>query len=161
MKKIKILLSDSTSHIENEEYFPLRVMFEPKTDDIRHAGFYYGDEDLLELASAGDSDVLKLMQLTICHHYSILESGYDYNSIDISDENLSLELPDHTECDTFMVSIYDNCIVIKLSSEEPTKFCKSGQLLFGIIDSGCIESIIVTEMTAENIEHTLNELSLQ
>ena len=161
MKIIKIKLTNNSSHIENEDYFSLRVVYESSTENIQHIGFYNSEEDLLELAVDKDSCLLQKLQMIICHHYSINDFPFDINSIDIKDEEIELKLQDHNECQSFYMHVYSNCAVITLSDTKASKHIKCGQILFGLNDADKIHSIIVTGLTKEDINHVKNELSLQ
>ena len=158
--KILIRLTDLPSHIENEVYFPLRVVYNTATYDVRHAGFYKGSTDLLELAIAGDPGVIKYILLTICHHYSISDSCFDYSSIVPSDDEVILRLTDHNKCSVFHMDVYNNCAVIRLTKTGPSRYIKCGQVLFGIDGTNNICLLIVTDLTDDNIRHTVNELEI-
>ncbi len=162
MKTIELILTNKSSHIENEDYFPLRVIYEASSENIQHIGFYYGDEDLLELCVAKDTGMLQRLQMTLCHHYSVIDNDYDIEGVVTTVEDIILELPDHNECGVFDMHIYNNCAVITLSEEIPAKLVKCGQVVFGINeDQNSILSIIVTGLAKETIDHITNELSLQ
>ena len=161
MNDIKVVLSNIDSHIKDEDYFPLSVSYDTIAEEVRHVGFYKNDDDLLELTVAKDSGRLITILLTICHHYSIEDSCFDYSSILPSNDDVTILLPDHNECDTFNMIVYTNCVVIHISVIKPSKYVKCGQVLFGIDSSNQICSLIVTEITETNINHIINELSLQ
>ena len=161
MNDITVKFNNTISHIEHEEYFPLRVVYDVITSEIHHIGFYYGDEDLLELAVVKDTGILKHMQVSICHHYSTVDSCFDYANLITTDEEVIIQLPDHNECDVFNMTIYNNCIDIKISNNDATHFAKSGQLLFGLDNTDSISRIVVTEVSKTDAEYVINELSYQ
>ncbi len=161
MNNVNLKLTNKSSYIKNEDFFSLRVVYESSSENIQHIGFYNGDEDLLELSVDKDSGLLQKLQITICHHFSIDDSPFDIGKINTTDEEISLELPDHNECNTFYMHVFNNCAVISLSDNKPTKHVLCGQVLFGIDDANNILSIIVTDLTTDDINHIKNELSLQ
>ena len=161
MNDIKVVLSNNGSHIKNEDYFPLSILYDTMTEEVRHAGFYKDDDDLLEIAVAKDSGEIKTIQITICHHYSVMDSCFDYSDIELAEDDVCFQLPDHIECPGFNMIIYKNSIVIKLANITPVKHIKCGQVLFGIDDANNIGLLVVTSMTESDIDHTINELSLQ
>lgn len=161
MNNIKVKLNNSNSHIEHEDYFPLRVVYDVKTNEIHHVGFYNEDEDLLELAVANNSGALKHLQVSICHHYSTVDACFDYNNLNTIGEDLVIQLSDHNNCNVFDMTIYNNCIDIKLSNNEATHFVKSGQVLFGLNNSNSISRVVVTDVSKADVDHVINELSFQ
>lgn len=161
MKRIKLKLTNIASQIENEDFFSLRVTYNSSSENIQHIGFYNGNEDLLELIVDKDSGLLQRIQLTLCNHYSFDDTPLDTGSFELNDEEVYLELLDHIECGSFNMNVYNNCAAIKLSDITPLKYVKCGQVVFGLDDSKNILSIIVTELTIDNINHIRNELLLQ
>lgn len=53
------------SHIEDEEYFPIRVAYDPSIESIRLVGFYYEDTDLLEFTVDRETGAVKKMQIVV------------------------------------------------------------------------------------------------
>lgn len=161
MKNITLILTAKSSCIENEDYFSLRVVFDSSSESIQHIGFYNGTEDLLELSVSKDTGLLQKLQMTICHHYSIDNVSLDIGNIDTTNEEISLELPDHNECESFFMHVYNNCAVITLSDNTPTKRVKCGQVVFCLDDAQNILSIVITGLIQDDIDHIKNELLLQ
>ena len=159
--RILIKLTNISSHIENEEFFSLRVVFDHDANHVRYAGFYYGCDDLLELAVDRDSGMLRSILLTICNHYSIFDSCFDYGNIVPSDEEVIIRLTDHNECSVFNMDVFNNSAVIKVSETVPSKYVKCGQVLFGIDDNSNICIFIVTELNDDNVRHIAYELESQ
>lgn len=161
MNNIKFILTNKSSNIDNEDYFPLRVVYESSSENLQHIGFYNGDEDLLELSVDKDTKSLQKLQITICHHYLIDDTSFSIESLNTTDEDILFELPDHNECESFYMHVYSNCAVISLSDNKPTNYVMCGQVLFGVNDTHKILSIIVTGLTENDINHIRDELSLQ
>ncbi len=157
----RLLFADKiiNSHIENEEYFPLRVVYDSSIENTQFVGFYCGDSDLLELSIDTDSKVIKKLQLVICNHYDFTNDGF-INDFDCSSGSIGFDFTQHNDCDLFHVTVYTNAVKVILSDAEPTKYFSCGQVVFGILDDNIISSVIVTGMSASEIEHTKSELLL-
>lgn len=158
---IRIKLTNTESHIENEDYFSLRIVYDSSVEGIRHIGFYYEDEDLLEISVNKESCMIKRIQVTLCHHYTIVDDLFDISSITPVNEEVKLELPDHNDCNYFNMAIYKNCVDIHLSDLKSSKYIRCGQTMFGLDQNDNIVSLIVTELTETDREHILSELSQQ
>lgn len=161
MKDVLISLKNIPSHIEIEDYFSLRVVYDSSVEGIRFIGFYNNDEDLLEISVNKDTGSLKKIQITICHTYQIINSNLDINSIIPNFSDLELIMPDHNECPAFMLEIYKDCASINLSQTPPSRYAKCGQAFFGIDNANNIVSIIVTQLTEADRSHIIEELSMQ
>lgn len=158
---IKIRLTDIQSHIENEDYFSLRIVYDSSIEGIRHIGFYNADDDLLEIAVNKNTNMLKRIQVTLCHHYSIIDNVFDVSGVTTINEDVCLELSDHNDCSCFNMKVYKNSAVLVLSNAITTKYVKCGQVLFGLDSEENISTLIVSELTKSDIEHIKNELLLQ
>lgn len=161
MKNTIITLKNIPSHIEIEDYFSLRVVYDSSVEGICHIGFYNIDEDLLEISVNKDTGILKKIQVTICHNYKIIDTDLDISNIIPDSSDLKFELPDHNECTAFMMEIYNDSAYIKLYQDPASRYIKCGQVLFGLSDANNIVSLIVTGLTETERTHITNELSLQ
>lgn len=74
--------------------------------------------------------------------------------------SISIDLPQHNECDDFYVRVYKNAVNIKLSSEPVQKVIKCGKAIFGITGKNDLAEISVIEMSENEIVHTIEELKL-
>jgi hypothetical protein len=160
MNQITIYDDKQTSRVELEEYFPLRIVFDPAIGHNRFVGFYYGDKSLLEFTVDRQSGIVRQFQIVICENYQIKDSKRD---IPVASETgvIALNYPAHFDCDTFILSAYRNCVEIALSSEAANEHYAVGQVLFGINRTHELVSIIVTGVTEEEMSHLENELLQQ
>ena len=159
MNRLLFTSTNKSSHVEIEDYFPLRVVYESSIEDTQFVGFYYGDSDLLELSIDNDSKIIKKLQLVICNHYVFTNDVFN-NDLNCLSGSIGFDYTQHNECEAFQVTVYTNAVIIKLSDAEPKKYFSCGQVVFGFLDDNEVSSVIVTGMSAREIEHTKSELSL-
>ena len=146
------------SHIEDEEYFPLRVVYTPSIETIRFVGFYYGDTDLLEFTVDKATGAVRKMQIVVCSHFHFADDEYLPEEAD--DAVLYLKYAQHTDCNTFQLTVFKNAVQVIVSEKPASVFSKCGQIIYGISSSGELVSVLVTNMSVENIAHTKAELSI-
>lgn len=146
------------SHIENEDYFSLRVIYNPSIDSIRFVGFYYGDTDLLEFTVDRMTGLIREMQIVVCSHFQIVDEEYFPEETD--DAILYFKYPQHTDCSAFQLTVFKNAVRVIISDEAASVFSRCGQVIYGMSSSGELVSVLVTNMSAEDIAHTQSELSI-
>lgn len=146
------------SHIEDEEYFPLRVVYDPSIESIRFVGFYYEDTDLLEFTVDRETGAVKKMQIVPCSHFQFVDDEYVPEEAD--DAALYFKHAPHTDCSTFRLTVFKNAVQVIVSEKNASVFSKCGQVIYGISSSGELVSVLVANMSSENIAHTRSELSI-
>lgn len=146
------------SHIEDEEYFPLRVVYDPSIESIRFVGFYYEDTDLLEFTVDRETGAVKKMQIVLCSHFQFVDDEYQPEEAD--DAMLYFKYAQHTDCSTFQLTVFKNAVQVIVSEKNASVFSKCGQVIYGISSSGELVSVLVANMSSENIAHTRSELSI-
>ncbi|MBQ3952548.1 MAG: hypothetical protein II803_00970 [Firmicutes bacterium] len=146
------------SHIENEDYFPLRVVYDPSIESIRFIGFYYKDTDLLEFTVDRETGAVKEMQIVVCSHFQFVDN--EFLTEDASEAVIHLNYAQHNDCDVFNLTVFRNAVQIIVSSQTASMFSKCGQVTYGMSAAGDLVSVLVTNMSAEDIAHTQSELSI-
>lgn len=146
------------SHIEDEVYFPLRVVYDPSIESIRFVGFYYGNTDLLEFTVDRETGLIKKMQIVVCNHFQFVDDEYFPEEAD--DAVLYLKYAQHIDCNTFRLTVFKNAVQVIVSDETASVFSRCGQVTYGISSSGELVSVIVANMSVEDIAHTKAELSI-
>lgn len=146
------------SHIEDEEYFPLRVVYDPSIESIRFVGFYYEDTDLLEFTVDRETGAVKEMQIVVCSHFHFVDDEYVPEEAD--DAALYFKYAQHTDCSAFRLTVFKNAVQVIVSEKNASVFSKCGQVIYGISSSGELVSVLVANMSSENIAHTRSELSI-
>jgi hypothetical protein len=146
------------SHIVNEEYFPLRVVYDPSIESIRFVGFYYKDTDLLEFTVDRKTGAVKEMQIVVCSHFQFVNNIFppEYASESV----IHLDYAQHNDCDVFNVTVFRNAVQIIVSSQTVAGISKCGQVTYGISATGELVSVLVSNMSTEDITHTKAELSI-
>ena len=145
------------SHIEDEEYFPLRVVYDPSIESIRYVGFYFGDTDLLEFTVDRKTGLVRKMQIVVCSHFQFVDE--EYLPEETADAVLYFNYAKHTDCSTFRLTIFNNSVQVIISDINASVFYRCGQVIYGLSSTGELISVLVTDMSAEDIAHTQSELS--
>ena len=146
------------SHIENEEYFPLRVVYDSSIDSIRFIGFYYNDTDLLEFTVDRETGFVRKMQIVVCSHFQFEDA--EYFPEDVGESKVYLDYAQHNDCSIFKLTVFKNAVQVVVSDKTASTFSRCGQVTYGMSSSGELISVLVSEMTTEDIDHTKAELSI-
>ncbi len=144
------------SHIENEEYFPLRVVYNSSIDSIRYVGFYYKDTDLLEFAVDRETGLVRIMQIVVCSHFQYMDD--EYMTGDADNAKVYLDYAQHNDCSNFKLTVFKNAVQIIISDKTASEFFICGQITYGVSSSGELISVLISNMSAEEITHTKTEL---
>lgn len=159
MNSIIIQKNFLDSQIVNEDYFAVKVVYDPSVESTKYVGFYFGDTDLLEFAIDRENNIVKRFQLVLCNHFEILDSEFLSTKI-VEEGGISIDLPQHNECNDFNVRVYKNAVNIKFSCEPVQKTIKWGKVLYGITGKNDLAVISVIEMSEKEIVHAVEELKL-
>ena len=157
MSKITFLNDTQSSYTEREDYFSLRVVYDPSIGNNRFIGFYYHDTDLLEFTVNRQTDLVKEMQIVISNHYEVINENRPIPMASGAG-SICLSHPQHNDCDTFAMKIYNNCFEIIISSKPTEKYFSMGQILFGFDNEENLVSLIVTDVSEADINHAITEL---
>ena len=144
------------SHIENEEYFPLRVVYNSSIDSIRFVGFYYKDTDLLEFTVERETGLVRKMQIVVCSHFQFVDA--EYMAEDTETAKVYLNYAQHNDCSNFRLTVFKNAVQIIVSDKIASAFCKYGQVTYGVSSSGELISVLISNLSADDITHTKAEL---
>ena len=158
MNSISYINSEISSHIVNEDYFAIKVVYDSSIELTKYIGFYYGDTDFLEFAIDRNSHIIKKFQLVVCNHFEIIDD--DLSTAPIYESGcISINLPQHNDCNAFIVYVYRNAVDILLSRSPVNRIIRCGQVLFGLTNNYELVNITVLEMSASEISHTKEELN--
>lgn len=158
--KNNIIIEPGTvlSYIENEEYFPLRVVYDQSIESIRFIGFYFDNNDLLEFTVDRETGLIRKMQIVVCSHFKFVDEEYLLE--EAADAVLFLNYAQHTDCNTFRLTVFKNAVQVIISDKDASAFFRCGQVIYGISSSGELISVLITNMSSEDIAHTQSELLL-
>ena len=146
------------SHIEDVEYFPLRVVYDPSIESIRFVGFYYKDTDLLEFTVDRKTGSVRKLQIVVCSHFQFADG--EYLPEDANESIINLNYAQHNDCSIFKLTVVRNAVRVTVSDKTASFFSRCGQITYGMSASGELISVLVANMSAENIAHTKDELSI-
>ena len=139
-----------------EDYFPAIVEFSSEELNNRFPEFNYKDTDMSELSVHPETSALKRFTLTLCNHYEIFETALDYPSFE--EGLLFIKGPDSTECNTFLLQIYNNGVRIKLSDSPVNKSIKTGNLILSLSENNELISVIISDLSEAELSHIKREL---
>lgn len=157
MSSIMVHSGALNSFIELEEYFALKVVYDPSVESTRYVGFYYRDTDLLELSVDRETGKIKKLQIVICNHFDMVDECLQSTG-SFEEGRITFHLPQHNECDTFNVLVYRDAIKIILSSRPTQRIIKCGHVLFGLSDDDRLTAVSVINMSSDEINHAVDEL---
>ena len=158
MSSVSFLSNIIDLHVVNEDYFPVKAVYDPYVGSNEYVGFYFGDTDLLEFSADRETGSIKKITLVLCNHYEVLDT--DFQSATVCESgSISLDLPQHNECDSFIVRVYRNAVDILLSQTTVQRIVKCGQVLFGLSDDNELVSVTFIEMSETDVAHTIEELN--
>ena len=135
-------------------------MYDSSIENTKYVGFYFDDTDLLEFSVDKNTNIIKKFQLVVCNHFKLFDEDL-LPASSFEEGCIAFNLPPHNDCDVFKAHIYNNAVKIILSSKPVCKIIKCGQVLFGLSKEDNLVDVSVAEMSAQNISHTIKELSLE
>ena len=146
------------SEFIQEDYFPVIIEFSNEELNNLFIEFNYQDSDMFELSVNPNTFEIKRFSLTLCNHYAIKDASMKIP--DYEEGALSFIGPTTTECSLFEVVVYNDGVEIRTSAEPASRHLKSGQLLFALTDKGELASVLITDLTPDNLNHIKTELSI-
>ncbi len=158
MKYTFIKNKKSSSVFIAEEYFPIIIEFSKEELNNHFIEFSYQDTDMFEFSVDPESKDLKRFSLTLCNHYSI-ETGKIKKPASL-DSSIAITGPEKMECDTFVVKVYEDGILIEISTNPATKHLRCGQLIFGLTDSDELVTLHIMDLSSSDISHIKKELTI-
>ena len=112
---------------------------------------------MFELSVNPETYELKRFSLTLCNHYSF-EDGL-LSLPEYVEGTIAIEGPLKTECSTFSVTVYNDGVYIKTSSDSPTVYIKCGNIIFSIANNNELSSVLIVGLTDDEIAHVKTELT--
>ena len=76
----------------------------------------------------------------------------------VEEGGISIDLPQHNECNDFNICVYKNAVNIRFSCEPVQKTIKCDKALYGITGKNDLAEISVIEMSENEIVHAIEEL---
>ena len=154
---INLLTKTSYASVECKEYFPLYLWFDTSIENIEHIGLYHEDTALLEFSVDSNTKEIRKMVLTLNKNYKIMQSETVFPS-DCMNGTIALLMDQHINCPVFCTTVYQNGIVITLSENIVNKSYRMDKIIVSADEDGNIVKIFVTDLTPDEINHTIREL---
>ena len=142
-----------------EEYFAAIINYSSEELNNHFIEFKYKNTDMFEISVHPETHVIKRFTLTLCSHFTVIDN--DISVPNYADGTIMIDGPDSTECKTFMVNIYNDGMLIKLSSQKTNVYCKSGNLIFAIGDNSELTDVYVINLSIADVNHAKNELCME
>jgi len=144
------------SNIVLKEFFPLIVSFSDVELNNSFIEFNYKDTDMVELSVNSKTHIIKQLTLTLVNHYSFIDEctpipDYEEGAIFITG-------PHKTECSSFLVSVYNDGLIINMSQSLPKLFYKCGNIIFAFSAHDELSAIYIVDLKQEELNHVRNEL---
>ena len=154
---IYLLSKTSCASVECKEYFPLYLWFDKSVENSEHIGLYYEDTDLLEFSVDCNTKIVRKMILTLSKHYRIMQSETVFPS-DCLNGTIALLMDQRMNCTVFFTTVYQNGIVISLSENIVDRSYRMDKIIVSTDEDDNIVKIFVTDLTPDEINHTIREL---
>ena len=154
---------DATQKLQSrficEEYFPAIIEFSSEELNNHFMEFNYQDTDMFELSVHPKTHALKRFTLTLCNHYEIIDAKMEYPSS--TEGVISIDGPTASECNIFILKVYNNGAFIELSDTSAERYIKSGNLIFALSKDHDIVGIYLTDLTEQHVTHIKTELNMK
>lgn len=143
-----------------EEYFPAVLEISGSSEELNNhfIEFKYKNTDMCEFAVHRETHAIKRFTLALCNHYAIIEGNLSVP--DSPDGALMIDGPDTAECKTFMVSIYSDGMIIKLSDDNPSYYYRTGNLILALTENNELTDVYLVNLSKAELTHVKNELNL-
>ena len=158
MNSISIINKNLELNVVNEDYFAIKVVNDASVESTKYVEFCFGDTDLLEFSLDRETNIIKKFLLVICNHFEVFDVDY-HSDTAYASGCISMNLPQHNDCNSFNVRVYRNAVDIVISNESVKKTVKCGQVLFGLSFDNDLVKISIVEMTMDDLAHTIEELN--
>ncbi|MCR5663198.1 MAG: hypothetical protein K6G50_13895 [bacterium] len=149
-------LTKLSSCFKSEDYFPAIVQFSSEELNNRFVEFSYNDTDMFELIGSSKTGIIKQFTLALCNHFEEMDKPLIVP--DAKEGTMILNKNDTVQCEKFIVLIYKDGLRIDLSEKEACNLLKCGQLVFAFDESDSLVSLYVTDLSADDISHILQEV---
>ena len=146
----------TTSKFIPEDYFPAIVEFNDEELNNHFIEYSYKDSDMFEFSVHPKTHALKRLTLTLCNHFEIIDNALEIPTYD--DGAIFIDGESTVECKTFIVSIYNDGAVIKISDITATKYIKTGNLIFAFSNGEELVQVYLVNLSSSDIMHIKDEL---
>lgn len=146
------------SRFIHEDYFPVIIEFSDEELNNLFMEFTFEDSDMFELAVNPKTYALKRFSLTLCNHYEFKND--DLKLPEYEEGVIHITGPITNKCPSFKAYVYKNGIEITISSEIATKHLKSGHLIFALTENNELTSVLITDLTPDDLHHVKTELTI-
>lgn len=145
-----------TSSTIIEDYFPVIIEYDKEELNNKFIEFNYQDTDMLEISVNPKTNMLKRLSLSLCNHYAIEDATLNAPAAD--EGSLSIEGPASTECNKFLVKVFNDGIKIDLSDKEAVHNYKCGQVIYSISTDNTLTAVYIPSLTENDLSHAKREL---
>jgi len=143
---------------EKEDYFPIKVCRNNNIDNIKYVQYEKDEYNMLEFTLDRTTNEFCRFQLVIGNTFCVKDELLIH--ADTWEEGVAtFDSPEVVKTELFDVLIYLNGVEIILSSAPVRKWLKTGNILFGLDSGGELGSIRIMNISADERQHIIDELS--
>ena len=139
-----------------EDFFAAIAVLGDELDYVKFVGLY-NEDDLVELQL--DPDVMAVSQVTLtnCRHF---DDRAEAMPIPDAEEGIVVvDMPKHVDCADLWVTVFDDGLTIRVVDKLTVRYVRTGDVLFGVSSDDDLTSILLTNMSTEEVAHARAELS--
>ena len=141
---------------KTEDFFAATAILGKELDFVRFVTMYRED-DVIELQL--DPDVMAVSQVTLtnCRHF---DDRAEAMPIPDAEEGIVVvDMPKHVDCTDLWVTVFDDGLTIRVVDKLPVRHVRMGNVMFGVSADDDLTSILLTNMSTEEVAHAHAELS--
>ena len=141
---------------KTEDFFAAIAILGKELDFVRFVTMYRED-DVIELQL--DPDVMAVSQVTLtnCRHF---DDRAEAMPIPDAEEGIVVvDMPKHVDCTDLWVTVFDDGLTIRVVDKLTVRYVRTGDVLFGVSSDDDLTSILLTNMSTEEVAHAHAELS--
>lgn len=153
---VKIHEGTVTTSYKIDDYFAAIAVLGKELDYVRFVGLYQGD-DLIELQLDPDSMTVSQITLTSCRHFDVFSGPMP---VPAAEEGvLAVAMPKRAKYSDLWMTVYDDGLLIRVVDKLSARYVRAGDVVFGVSCDEDLTSILLTNMTSEEVSHARAELS--
>jgi len=141
-----------------EEYFPIKVCVNNYIDNIKYIQYEKDEYNMLELTLNRTTNEFYRLQLVIGNAFTIVDEAL--TPVNNFAEGITVfNTPEVTKTSRFDLLIYSNGVEIVLSNDPAYTWFKTGNVLFGLNADNKLSLIRIINLTADERQHIIDELT--
>ena len=142
-----------------EEYFPIKVCLNNYIDNIKYIQYEKDEYNMLEFTLNRATNEFYRLQLVIGNTFTVVDEVL--TPVNNFTEGIAVfKTPEVIKTSRLDVIVYSNGVEIVLSDSPASTWLKTGSVLFGLNSDNELSLIRIIDLTADERQHILDELTL-